>query len=270
MTQLGEAIARYHKLIESGPYNNLDWAKELQEKMLAANLNEGMRPICPFLRPHFLTQRQYASMLKATETLSSAIDRIQQMALASPPLLARMGLLPAEKMLAAVDPGYRLSAITSLFDAHLDGGSLRFVGYNTDTAASIASGNALADLFYDCPPVKQFRRQYGLTKLGGAKLLVSSLLAAYKEYGGKRKPRIGVMEFRQTFQTAEQGDYLLLRELFRAQGLEAEIVSPDLLEYKGGVLAPGRLRDRPYLPPCQGARVSASLRPLASARARLP
>ncbi|MCL5743781.1 MAG: hypothetical protein M1541_07615, partial [Acidobacteria bacterium] len=239
MTQLGEAIARYHKLIESGPYNNLDWAKELQAKMLAANLNEGMRPICPFLRPHFLTQRQYASMLKATEALSSAIDRIQQMALDSPPLLARMGLLPAEKMLAAVDPGYRLSAITSLFDAHLDGGSLRFVGYNTDTAASIASGNALADLFYDCPPVKQFRRQYGLTKLGGAKLLVSSLLAAYKEYGGKRKPRIGVMEFRQTFQTAEQGDYLLLRELFRAQGLEAEIVSPDLLEYKGGVLRQG-------------------------------
>lgn len=239
MTQLGEAIARYHKLIESGPYNNLDWAKELQGKMLAVNLNEGMRPICPFLRPHFVTQRQYASMLKATETLSSAIDRIQQIALASPPLLARMGLLPAEKMLAAVDPGYRLSAITSLLDAHLDGGALRFVGYNTDTAASIASGNALADLFYDCPPVKQFRRQYGLTKLGGAKLLVSSLLAAYKEYGGKRKPRIGVMEFRQTFQTAEQGDYLLLRELFRAQGLEAEIVSPDLLEYKGGVLRQG-------------------------------
>jgi hypothetical protein len=239
MTQLGEAIARYHKLIESGPFKNLDWAKELQEKMLAANLNEGTRPICPFLRPHFLSRRQYASLVKATEALCSAIDRIKQMALANPPLLARMGLLPAEKMLAAIDPGYRLPAVTSFLDAHLDGGSMRFLGYDTDSSSRIASGSALADLFYDCPPVKQFRRKYSLVKLGGAKYLVSSLLAAYKEYGGKRKPRIGVMEFRQTFQTAENGDYLLLRELLRSHGLEAEVVSPDLLEYKGGVLRQG-------------------------------
>jgi hypothetical protein len=241
MTQLGEAIARYHKLIESGPYKNLDWAKELQEKMLGANLNEGTRPVCPFLRPHFLTRRQYASLVNATEVLCSAIDRIKQMALANPALLARMGLLPAEKMLAAIDPGYRLPTVTSLLDAHLNGGSMRFVGYDTDTASRIASGNALADLFYNCPPVKQFRRQYNLTKLGGAKHLVASLLAAYKEFGGKRKPRIGVLEFRQAFQTTEHGDYLLLRELFRSHGLEAEIVSPDLLEYKGGILRQGDL-----------------------------
>ena len=239
MTQLGEAIARYHKLIESDPFKNLDWAKELQEKMHAANLKEGGRLICPFLRPHFLSGRQYTSLVKAAESLSSAIDRMKQMVLASPALMGRLQLLPAEKMLAAIDPGYQYLAVTSLLDTHLNGGTLQFVSYDADTAPGVAYGGALADLFYECAPVKQFRKQYSLTKLGGAKHLVASLLATFKQFGGKRKPRIGVMEFRQAFQSAEPSDYLILRELFRAQGLEAEIVAPDQLEYKGGVLRQG-------------------------------
>ena len=240
MTQLGEAIARYHKLIESEPFRNLDWAKEIQEKMVAANLKEGGRPICPFLRPHFLSPRQYAALAKAAESLCSSIDRIKQMALASPALLAQLQLLPAEKMLATIDPGYPFLAVTSLLDTHLNGAGLHFVGYNTDTTPGVTYGSALADLFYDCPPVKLFRRQYNLTKLGGAKHLVSSLLTAYKQFGGKQKPRIGVMEFRQAFQATESSDYLLLSELFRNHGLEAEVVSPDQLEYKGGVLRQGK------------------------------
>jgi hypothetical protein len=110
------------------------------------------------------------------------------------------------------------------------------VNYNADTAPGVAFGTALDELFYDCPPVKQFRRQYKLSRLGSTKHLVQSALQAYKEFGGRRKPRIGVLEFRQPFQASEPSEYLLLCELFRKEGCAAEIVSPDQLEYKGGVL----------------------------------
>ena len=63
MTQVGEAIARYHKLIESGPYIDLGWAQALQEQLKAAKL--GGRAISPVLRPHFLSGRDYAAMAKA-------------------------------------------------------------------------------------------------------------------------------------------------------------------------------------------------------------
>ena len=43
MTQLSEAITRYHKLIQTEPFRDLSWAQELKEKMLAANLREGAR-----------------------------------------------------------------------------------------------------------------------------------------------------------------------------------------------------------------------------------
>jgi hypothetical protein len=204
--------------------------------MITAHLTVGGKPVCPFLRPHFLTRRRYDALVKAAEALLSAIDRIKQMALANPALLSRMELLPAEKMLASIDPGYPYLAVTSLLDTHLDNGSLRFVNYNADTAPGVAFGTALDELFYDCPPVKQFRRQYKLSRLGSTKHLVQSALQAYKEFGGRRKPRIGVLEFRQPFQASEPSEYLLLCELFRKEGCAAEIVSPDQLEYKGGVL----------------------------------
>ena len=240
MTQMSEAITRYHKLIQTEPFRDMGWAQELKDKMLAANLREGASPLCPFLRPHFLARRQYTALAKAAESLCASIDRVLQMALANPALLGRMGLLPAEKMLASVDPGYSYLTVTSLLDTFMNGGgSPHFVGHHSDSAPTLAYSAALADLFYDCPPIKQFRRQYSLAKLGGTKQLVSAIAAAYKQFGGKRKPRVGVLEFRQAFQTAEGADYWLLKELLLSLGLEAEIVSPDALEYRNGILRQG-------------------------------
>ena len=112
MTQVSEAIARYHKLIESEPYIDLAWAKALQDRMKAGHLSG--RAISPVLRPHFITNRQYTAMVKAAEALFSAIRRVEQIALSTPPLLARMQLLPAERMLAQVDPGYSFYSVTCL------------------------------------------------------------------------------------------------------------------------------------------------------------
>ena len=118
MNQLSEAVTRYHKILEGDHYKNLSWAHELQERMKAHNLVAGGKPVSPVLRPHFITRRQYAGLVKAVESFSTSLQRVQAKALSSPALLARMELLPAEKMLAAVDPGYSFPAVTSLLDTH--------------------------------------------------------------------------------------------------------------------------------------------------------
>ena len=69
----------------------------------------------PVLRPHFLTSRDYTALAKAAEIdCSRPSTRVEQMALATPALLARMQLLPAERMLAAVEPGYSFCSVTGL------------------------------------------------------------------------------------------------------------------------------------------------------------
>ena len=237
MTQVYEAIARYHKIIESEPYIDLAWAQALQDRMKAENLTS--RPISPVLRPHFITNRQYTALVKAAEALLSAIDRVEQIALSTPALLSRMQLLPAERMLAQVDPGYSFFSVTGLLDTNLNNGSLRFVSHRSDVPAGVVYGDTLADLFYDAPPVKEFRKKYKLTKLGGTKFLLQALLKAYKDFGGKqKKPQIAIVEFRQPFQTGAS-EYALLAEHFAREGFPVEIVSPDQLEYRNGVLRRG-------------------------------
>src|SRR5437764_5359899 len=112
MSQLDEAIARYQKIIESDLTRSIHWATELQAQMETEKLSFGGRLICPFLRPHLITRRQYDTLVKAGEVLVSAMDRMQQIVLQNPSLLSQLELLPAEKMLAAIDPGYKSLEVT--------------------------------------------------------------------------------------------------------------------------------------------------------------
>src|SRR5581483_8016562 len=238
MSQLGEAIARYNKLLETGPFRDTDWIEALQQKMEQHQLSTGGRLICPFLRPNFIARRQYDAMVKSAEALISAIDRMQTMVLANPTLMTRMELLPAEKMLASIDPGYQTAEVASVLDSHVCNGSLHFVQYNADSPSGAAYTEVLSDLFYDAPPVKEFRKRYNLTRIGGRKHLLSALLKSYKQFGGHRKPNIAIVEFRPSYHSG-QSEYALFRDFFREEGYAVEIVSPDQLEYRNRILRKG-------------------------------
>ncbi len=238
MSQLDDAISRYNRLLENGPCRDLAWVDDLHKRMEEEHLSAGGRLICPFLRPNFITRRQYDTLVKTGEALISAIDRMQHMVLSSPTLLARMELLPAEKMLAAIDPGYSVAEVAARLDSHVNNGTLQVVQYNADSPSGAAYNEVLADLFYDSPPVKEFRKRYHLTRVGGKKHLLGALLKAYKQYGGHKKPNIAILEFRPAYHSG-QSEYNLFRDFFRDEGYEVEIVSPDQLEYRNRVLRKG-------------------------------
>src|SRR5256714_13094256 len=163
MSQLDDAVTRYNRLLETGPYRDLAWAESLHERMEGARLSAGGRLVCPFLRPNFISRRQYESLVRTGEALIAAIDRMEQMVLANPALLARLELLPAEKMLAAIDPGYQALEVAARLDSHLVNGHLHFVQYNADSPTGAAYADALSDLFFDAPPVKEIRKKYALS-----------------------------------------------------------------------------------------------------------
>jgi len=238
MSQLDDAVVRYNKLLESGPFRDLAWAEALHQRMESAKLSSGGRLICPFLRPNFVSRRQYESLVKTGEALISAIDRMQQMLLTTPALLNRLELLPAEKMLASIDPGYQALEVAARLDSHLNNGSLQFVQYNADSPTGAAYADALAELFYDCPPIKEFRKKYSLSKVGSRKHLLQALLKSYKQFGGHKKPNIAIVEFRRAYHSG-QSEYELFRDFFREEGYTVEIVSPEQLEYRNGVLRKG-------------------------------
>src|SRR5216683_2675091 len=260
MSPIQEAISRYNKILEAPAHRDLSWVKILHEQMEAERLSAGGRLLCPFLRPNFVTRRQYESMVKTGEALISAIERMERIVLGSPALLARMQLLPAEKMLATVDPGYHMSEVAARFDLHLSNGTMQVVQYNADSPSGLAWAEGLADVFYDCPPVKEFRKRYHLTRVGGKKYFLPALLKAYKQFvankshanhnghsngnghngnGHSKKPNIAILELRGPFSSSGPGEYELIRDFFREEGYATELVSPEQLEYRNGVLRSG-------------------------------
>ena len=238
MSYLDDAVVRYNKSLETGPFRDLSWAEALHRRMEEGGLSAGGRLICPFLRPNFVSRRQYDSLVRSAEALLGAIGRMEQMVLTNPVLLARLELLPAEKMLASIDPGYPSLQVAARLDSHVRNGHLHFVQYNADLPAGAGYSDALADLFYDAPPIKELRKRYSLTRVGGRKHFLQALLKAYKQFGGTKKPNMAIVEFRPVFHSGES-EYTLVRDYFRDEGYAVEIASPEQLEYRNGVLRKG-------------------------------
>jgi hypothetical protein len=235
MSYLDDAVSRYNRLLENGAQRDLSWVGELQSSMEQRGLSAGGRLICPFLRPSFISRRQYDGLVKTSEALIGAIDRMEQLVLANPSLLARLELLPAEKMLATIDPGYQSLEVTARFDSHLRNGHLHFVQYNADSPGGAGYADALTDLFWDVPPMKEMRKRYAFTRTGGRKHLLQALLKAYKQFGGVKKPNIAIVEFRPPYHSG-RSEYELFRDYFREEGYAVEIVSPEQLEYRNRIL----------------------------------
>ena len=238
MTLLDEAVSRYHKLLATPEHRENGWLESLQEQMSARHLAPGGRPVCPVLRPHLITRRQYTSLVKASQTLYSAISRLNGLLQENAAMLSRMELFPAEKMLAGVDPGYAQLAVTTMLKTQVSNNSLLFAESYANGAALTAQSDALGEIFYDCAPVKQIRKKYKMSRPQGMKRLLHGLLTAYKGSGKKKFPRIAIVEFRAPMK-GPGSDHLLLAEYLRQAGYPTEIVTPEQLEYRNGVLCRG-------------------------------
>jgi uncharacterized circularly permuted ATP-grasp superfamily protein len=239
MNPVDEAIARYHSILDTEPFRDLNWVERFHGTLRTRKLELGNRPVSPFLRPHLVTREQYDGLVTGGQLLASAVDQLRKMAMDNPTLMARMDLLPAERMLASVNPGYKHFAVTGLLDTALENGHMRFSDYSAETPVGVLYAEVLAEELYETGPMKEFRKVTKVAKLGGVKYLQSALLKAYKEFGGKNAPQVAILEMRHPFETLESREYHLLAENFSAHGLPTILASPEQLEYKNGVLRKG-------------------------------
>ena len=156
MAQLSEAIARYHELLENQDARDLGWAEDLQERMRKARLVQSGRLVAPILRPHFLGKRQQASLVRAVEAFSAAVNEIEAVVASSPALMSRLQMLPAEKLLAQIPGRQSRFSMTGVMDAHLANGSVRIGGIRPNIFPAVAYSAVLSDLFLELPILKEF------------------------------------------------------------------------------------------------------------------
>jgi uncharacterized circularly permuted ATP-grasp superfamily protein len=236
---LHTAVSRYHELLRDEDLAESSRVM-LDEGLERARLIFGGRRLSPYLRPHFVTEADWARVTGICETVWSAIQKVKDAAVESDALLDELGLTEKERELVAIDPGYREVSPTARLDSFLTDEAYSFVELNGESPAGIAYADAAYDIFSALPVMRRFAEEYSLRPLYGRRFLLDVLLRAHEEYLGRkaeRTPQIAIVDLKDVPTTQE---FELFREYFESQGHPSVICSPEDLEYTDGRL---RFRD---------------------------
>jgi hypothetical protein len=233
-----EAVARYHDLLA-----NQDLAESsralLDEGLEKAKLIFGGRRLSPYLRPHFVTESDFARICQICETVWSAIQKVKDAAVADENVVDDLGLTEIERELVAIDPGYAAVSPTSRLDSFLTQSAYSFVELNGESPAGIAYADAAYDIFSSLPVMKEFAVDYNVRAMYGKRLMLDVLISSYEEYLGRkpeRAPRIAIVDLADVPTVKE---FELFREFFEKSGYPSVICTPQELEFRDNRLSVG-------------------------------
>lgn len=229
---LHEAVSYYHELLKEGDLAEAS-RKMLDEGLERARLIFGGRRLSPYLRPHFITETDFARVTKVCETIWSAIQKVKDAAVQTDSLLDELGLTPIERELVAIDPGYREVSPTARLDSFLTDEAYSFVELNGESPAGIAYADAAYDIFSALPVMQRFSERYHVRPLYGRKFMLEVLLRAHAEFLGRepeRPPHIAIIDLKGM---PTQKEFELFKDFFEEAGYPSLICSPDELEWTG-------------------------------------
>ena len=230
-----EAVGRYHELLAKKELAEESRAM-LDEGLERAKLIFGGRRLSPYLRPHFVSETDFARICRICETVWSAIQKVKDAAVADTNIIDDLGLTDIERELVAIDPGYTAVSPTSRLDSFLTASAYSFVELNGESPAGIAYADAAYDIFSSLPVMKEFSKDYNLRALYGRRFMLDVLLESYEEYLGRkseRPPRIAIVDLAGVPTVKE---FELFREFFERAGYPSLICTPQELEFKNNRL----------------------------------
>jgi hypothetical protein len=235
---LQDAVSYYHELLEDPDLAESSRVM-LDEGLERAKLIFGGRRLSPYLRPHFVTERDWARIKRICETVWGAIQKVKDAAVEDASLLAELGLTDVERELVAIDPGYREVSPTARLDSFLTDDAYSFVELNGESPAGIAYADAAYEIFSALPVMRRFAERYNLRTFDGRPQMLEVLLRAHTEFLGREPqsaPRIAIVDLKGL---PTQKEFELFREYFESRGYPAIIASPDELEFTKGRLRAG-------------------------------
>jgi hypothetical protein len=232
---LHDAVSRYHELLTEGDLAEASRAM-LDQGLEHAKLIFGGRRLSPYLRPHFVTETDFARVRQICDTVWSAIQKVKDAAVENESLLDELGLTEIERELVAIDPGYRAVSPTARLDSFLTDTAYSFVELNGESPAGIAYADAAYDIFSALPVMQRFNETYNVRPLYGRHLMLEVLARAHEEFLGHkpaRAPHIAIVDLKGM---PTQKEFELFKEFFDGQGYPSVICAPDELEWTGSKL----------------------------------
>src|SRR5258706_3719624 len=235
---LSEAVTLYHHLLADEELAQSSLTL-LDDGLERARLVFGGRRLSPYLRPHFVTEEDFAGVTRVCETVWKAIEKVKDAAVLDSSLLDELGLTEIERELVRIDPGYRAVSPTARLDSFLTDEAYSFVELNGESPAGIAYADAAFEIFEQLPVMKRFAETYQLRRFHGRPLMLKLLVDCFAEFLGRRPeqaPHIAIVDLKGM---PTQNEFELFREYFEAEGYPSIIAAPEDLEFSNGRLRAG-------------------------------
>lgn len=233
---LKQAVEYYHELLQGK-----DLAAESQAMLDAAldksKLIFGGRRLTPYLRPHFVTAKDWAFITSTCETVFAALQKVKDAAVADETLLDELGITEVERELVRIDPGYSHVSPNARLDSFLAEDAYSFVELNGESPAGVAFADSATEIFDRLPVMQRFGEAYKVRGLEGRSKMLETLLACYREYLGHdpdKPPTIAIIDLKDLPTIKE---FELFKEYFESCGYPSIICSPDELEFDGSRLS---------------------------------
>jgi hypothetical protein len=235
---LKRAVAHYHDLFKDQTLAE-ESRRTLDDGLERSKLIFGGRRLSPYLRPHFVTEDDFARICTACETVWSAIQKVKDAAIEDVSIVDDLGLTAIERELAEIDPGYSAVSPTSRLDSFLTDSAYSFVELNGESPAGIAYADAAYDIFSSLPVMKRFTEAFELRALYGRRHMLEVLLDSYQEFLGRSSEHVPHIAIVDLPGMPTQKEFELFKEFFEREGYPAIICSPQELEFSGNRLRSG-------------------------------
>lgn len=235
-----EAVSCYHELLGDDQLAESSRLM-LDEGLEHAKLIFGGRRLSPYLRPHFVTEEDFARICQICETVWSAIQKVKDAAISDDSLMDDLGVTEIERDLVSIDPGYRAVSPTARLDSFLTDTAYSFVELNGESPAGIAYVDAAYDVFSKLPVMQRFRESYNVRPLYGRRFMLDVLLDSYEEFLGRKPDRVPQIAIVDLKDRPTQSEFELFKEFFEQEGYPTAICSPEELEFTNNRLRVGEL-----------------------------
>lgn len=233
-----DAVSRYHDLLRDKTLAESSRVM-LDEGLEQSKLIFGGRRLSPYLRPHFVTEVDFARIVRICETVWAAIQKIKDAAIEDTSIVDDLGVTEFERDLISIDPGYQAVSPTARLDSFLTEDAYSFVELNGESPAGIAYVDAAYDIFSRLPVMKKFGETYNVRSLYGRRFMLEVLLDSFEEFLGRKPdtvPQIAIVDLKGL---PTQKEFELFKEFFESEGYPSIICSPDELEFDNNRLRVG-------------------------------
>lgn len=233
---LKEAVDHYNQLL-SDPEIAKASQQMLDRELESSKLIFGGRRLSPYLRPHFVTAKDWQMVVETCEKIFSALQKVKDAAVAHDSILDELGVTELERELIKIDPGYSHVSPTSRLDSFLTIDAYSYVELNGESPAGIAFADSASAIFEDLPVMKRFAEKYNVQRFDGRSKMLKVLIDCYEEFiggGTQSPPRIAIVDL-DDLPTIKE--FELFRDYFIENGYPSLICSPAELDFDGESLS---------------------------------